>query len=327
MNIQIQFAGVKPQKTNTLFKKVIFSLIAIIIIVNSIGLYFGNILLKKAAIVSEGKAANQYNKYKLTFNEKKFERLTKRDITLTSDHGYSLTGTYILCNGDSRNTVILVHDINGSRWSVMKYADMYLTKGFNVLIYDARGHGESGGSNSTLGYFEKDDLNSWVEYINSRNKYGIIGVHGEGLGAFTALLHSQMNKENKRVRFYVLDSSFTDVQAYLTLKTNKELDIKNPLLVKPLTFYANMVNLCKSRFILSKVSALNSIKDVSTPMLFIHGKSDPDIPASMTEALFKAKKDNKQLYITNTEAHGHSYSDNVEEYKKKVTAFIDSILK
>ena len=327
MNIQIQFAGVKPQKTNTLFKKVVFSILAVIIIVNSMGLYFGNILYKKATIVSEGKASDQYNKYKLTFNEKKFDRLYKRDISITSKHGYSLKGTYILCNNESRNTVILVHDLDGSRWSVMKYADMYLTKGFNVLIYDSRGHGESGGNNSTLGYLEKDDLDSWVDYINSKNKYGIIGVHGEGLGAFTALLHSQMNKENKQVRFYIIDSSFTDVETYLTLKTNKELGIKNPLLVKPLTFYANMVNLYKSKFILSKVSAINSIKDVSTPMLFIHGKGDFDIPASMTEALYKAKKVNKQLYIANTGAHGRAYSDNVDEYKKKVTAFMDSIIK
>jgi len=325
MSVQIQFASVKPKKKKTLFNKICWIVIAIIIIINLIGLYFGNIFYKKVTTTS--KSTHQYDKLKETFNEKRYERLYKRDISLDSKHGYTINGTYIRCDGDSKNTMILLHDLNGSRWSVMKYADIYLTKGFNVLIYDGKGHGESGSNGTTLGYYEKDDLDLMVDYISSRNKYGIIGVHGEGLGGFTALLHSALNKENKKVRFYIIDSAFNDAQAYLTLKANEEFNIKNPLLVKPLIFYANIVNFCKSRFILSKVTAMEPLKDISTPIFFIHGKNDPVIPSAMTESLYKAKKGNKQIYLSKSNKHAGSYNDSIEEYKKKIIEFVDANLK
>lgn len=324
MNVQIQFAEVKPIKKKTLFNKACWIVIAIIIVINLIGLYFGNLFYKKITSVSSSKGINQYDKFKETFNEKRYERLYKRDVSLNSKHGYTINGTYIRCDGDSNNTMILLHDLNSSRWSVMKYADIYLTKGFNVLIYDAKGHGESGSTGTTLGYYEKDDLELMVDYISSRNKYGFIGVHGVGLGGFTALLHSELNKEHKKVRFYVIDSSFNDVQTYLTLAAKKDFNLQNSFLVKPLIFYTNIINLYKSKFILSKVTVTEAIKDIRTPMLFIHGKGDPNIPSSMTKALFDAKKDNKLLYLSKSNKHANSYNDNTEEYKKKITDFIDA---
>ena len=322
MNVQIQFAEVKPARKKNSFNKVCWIFIAIIIAINIIGLYFGNLFYKR--VTDTNKGINQYDKFKETFNEKRYERLYKREVSLASKHGYTINGTYIRCEGDSKNTIILLHDFNGSRWSVMKYADIYLSKGFNILIYDAKGHGESGGTNSTLGYDEKDDLDLMVDYIVAGNKHGTIGVYGQGLGGFTALLHSELNKESKKVRFYIIDSSFSDVQSYLTLKANKEYNLKNPLLVKPLIFYANVVNFYKSKFILSKTSITDALKDISTPMLFIHGKNDPDIPSSMTSTLYKAKKDIKQLYLPNSNKHCNSYNDNTEEYRKKVLDFAEA---
>jgi len=327
MGVQIQFAQVKPAKKKTLVNKACWMIVVIIIIINLIGLYFGNMFYNKITTVSKNKGINQYDKFKETFNAKRYERLYKREVSLDSRHGYTINGTYIRCDGDSKNTIILLHDINLSRWSVMKYADIYLTKGFDVLIYDAKGHGESGGNGTTLGYYEKDDLDLMVDYISSRNKYGIIGVHGEGLGGFTALLHAKSNKESKKVRFYVIDSSFNDIQGYLSLKANKEFNFNSPMLVKPLTFYTNIVNFYKSKFILSKLDVMEAIKDVYTPILFIHGKGDPDIPYSMTEALYKAKKENKQIYLSRSNKHAGSYSNNTEEYKKKIIDFVEANIK
>jgi len=327
MSVQIQFAEVKHIKKKSLLNKACWIVIAIIITINSIGIYLGNTFYKKITNVSSSKGINQYDKFKETFNEKRYERLYKREVSLESKHGYTLNGTFIRCDGDSKNTIILLHDLNGSKWSVMKYADIYLSKGFNVLIYDAKGHGESGGTGTTLGYYEKDDLDLMVDYLNSRNKYGIIGVHGVGLGGFTALLHSELNKQHKKVRFYIIDSSISDIQTYLTLMANKEFGIKSSLIVKPLLFYANIVNFYKSKFVLWKVTPLEAISDIYTPMLFIHGKQDPVIPSSMTETLYKAKKENKQLYLSNSNKHASSYNDNIEEFKKKILDFVEANIK
>ena len=147
MNINIEYAKNHRNKKIVWPRYVVISLILLFFIINAIGLYCGNIIYKVLNEPNISKGVDEYILYNDTFNESRYNRLIKKDITLTSKFGYKLNGTYIKAKTESKNTVILVHGYNGSRWSVMKYTEMYLDKGFNVLSYDSRNQGKSGGEN------------------------------------------------------------------------------------------------------------------------------------------------------------------------------------
>lgn len=209
----------------------------------------------------------------------------------------------------------------------MKYLDMYLDKGFNVLIYDSRNHGSSKGDNVTYGFYEKDDLDKWVEWVYKNNKGGVIGVHGDDIGAATSLLHSKMNEAKKRVSFYISDSSYSDLSDFFTYKFKKVYDTKYGLFLKPLIFYMDKVNKLKNGFYLNEVSPINILKDVKTPIMFISGSEDSDLPESMSEDMYKIKEGIKKIYIAPNSGHCEAFLNNPDEYTDKVYEFIDSSMK
>lgn len=329
MNVQIQFTSLKDVrrvKKSTGPKLIINIIILLFIAVNLAGLYAGNIYYKKAFEVDTKKDIDQFESNKSYFNVNRYNSLEKEEVSITSTkNNYKLYGTYIKNSKATKNTVILVHDLGGSRWSVLKYADMYLDRGFNVLIYDSRDHGYSGGTNVTYGYYEKYDLDRWVNWLYSRNKGGIIGVHGESLGAATALLHSELNESKKKVSFYVSDSSYSDLTEFLNLRLRQDLKVKNSLSAKVLLFYIDKVNKLRNQFYLHESSPINAIKDVTTPILFIHGDNDTYVPKSMTEALYAAKTGSKDIYIAKNSAHDQSYINNQEEYRSEIYKFLDTL--
>src|SRR6185436_11609234 len=87
---------------------------------------------------------------------------------------------------DSREAVIVVHGHGGNRHSSLAYAS-FLFPRYTVLMPDLRGHGESEGRHTSVGYFERLDLIAAAEYLHDLG-YEKIGVLGISMGAVTALL-------------------------------------------------------------------------------------------------------------------------------------------
>ncbi|ERI89983.1 hypothetical protein HMPREF1982_04250 [Clostridiales bacterium oral taxon 876 str. F0540] len=329
MNMQVQFTSLKDVRRTNKNKKpklIIYSIIIILLAANIGGLYIGNTFYKKAFNIDTKKDIDLYDANKTTFNERRFVNLPKEEVSIASKNNYKLYGTYIKNQKTTKDTIILVHGLAGSRWTVLKYADMYLDKGYNVLVYDSKNHGHSGGDNVTYGYDEQNDLDSWVRWIYLRNKGGVIGVHGESMGASTALLQAKLNEDKKRVSFYIVDSPYSDLKDLFTLRIKEDYNIKNKLVVNLLLFYAEKVNQLKNHFKFSEASPKYVVKDITTPVLFIQGDQDNFIPNNSCSDLYKLKTGTKELFIVPNAAHVKSYETNPEAYKDKVYNFIDKVI-
>lgn len=304
-------------------------LILAIVIINSIGIYIGNIFYNKTCKIETRIYKNQQVEVfsRNIFNKEQFNSLLNENIAIRSKYGYMLYGTYIKNNIPTKNTVIIVQGLWGSRWTSLRYADMYLKKGFNVLVYDSRNHGKSGGDDVTFGAYEKYDLDQFVNWLYVENNGGIIGVQAESMGAATALLHSEINEKQKRVKFYISDCAYSDLRQLFILKLAKDYNIDSTFKANFIFFYASIVSLFRSHFWLYSVSPINAVKKSSTPILFIHGAKDEYIPNYMASDMFNVKRGIKELYICPKAGHAMSISVDPKTYKERVYRFIDTVLK
>ncbi|MBI6872038.1 alpha/beta hydrolase [Clostridium aciditolerans] len=313
---------VKVPKPKKKYKLILSVAIVLLSIVNLIGLYFGNMYYQNICKISINRANTDIGYYKNSFNFKRFETLESYDISIESSFGYKLAGTYIFNPKPTNNTVIIVHGITASRWESMKYADMYLDMGFNVVVYDSRYHGKSGGNDISLGFFEKTDLDNIVKWVRWVNPNAILGVHGESLGAVTALLQANLDQTKKNVSFYVVDCPYSDISELLSMKLAGDEKPHLGLASGFILFYANMIALNKSGFSLYAVSPIKAIKNIKTPIMFIHGSNDTFIPASMSLELYLEKPGPKTIYISPDAEHAMSYFINKAEYTAKVKQFL-----
>jgi pimeloyl-ACP methyl ester carboxylesterase len=66
-----------------------------------------------------------------------------RSVTFLSEDSVHLRGSYASGRGDRMLTLILVHDAGADRSCWEPYVPLFRTRGWNVLTFDLRGHGES----------------------------------------------------------------------------------------------------------------------------------------------------------------------------------------
>ena len=260
------------------------------------------------------------------FNEGEFSTLKKDYVTIKSRYGYDLKGIFIKNPVPTEDTVIIVHGIGMDKeWSCMKYGKIFLDKGYNIFVYDSRGHGESGGRQTSYGYYEKDDLESCVAYVRASNPSGIIGIHSESLGAASALLYAETYNAKSEISFIIEDCGFSDLRELFIYKAS---EYKIPSFLRPvIVSYMSIVCKVRSGFFIGEVSPIKDIQKITIPILFIHGADDAFTPSKMAVDLYNKKIGAKALYIAPGAGHAESLNVDMAKYYEVIYDFLDREIK
>ena len=87
-----------------------------------------------------------------------------KKATIKSFDGLMLDGVEII-NHDTNKFVILVHGYNTDRYVLLEQARIFGELGYNSLLIDQRGWGNSEGEYTSFGFKESLDLLKWIDYL------------------------------------------------------------------------------------------------------------------------------------------------------------------
>ncbi|MDM5156297.1 alpha/beta hydrolase [Bacillus sp. DX1.1] len=294
-------------------KRFFTALLTILGALIGIGIFFTNKVMYLKKKSEEEILERETKKH---FRVEDFESIPKEEVFIPSQFGYDIHGYYISA-GNSNKFMIFCHGVTVNKINSVKYANLFLNRGYNVFIYDHRRHGKTGGKTTSYGYYEKYDLKTVVDWLKERfGKNITLGIHGESMGAATLLQYAGMVEDG--ADFYIADCPFSNFYDQLHHRLKVEFHLpKWPLL--PL---ANALLKVRDGYTLREVSPIDCVKNIKNPVLFIHSKEDDYILCDMTRALYEAKENNKELFIAEHGAHACSYNENKQEYEAAVDQFL-----
>src|SRR5699024_216600 len=89
-----------------------------------------------------------------------------------------LSAQYIENENQHYKTVVLAHGFRNTSDDMGKLAKFYYDQGFNVLLPDARGHGESEGDYIGYGWHDRLDYVDWIDVLIDEYGAEEIILHG-----------------------------------------------------------------------------------------------------------------------------------------------------
>lgn len=258
--------------------------------------------------IENGRAA--YNKW---LSQAKISYVTKK----TSD-GYRLKAAEIEGAEGSHVWVLLLHGYTGWKEAMYPYTWFYSKRGYHALIPDLRAQGESEGDFIGMGYTDHKDCKIWLSYILEKDPHAQIIIHGQSMGAATALMMSGEKDLPENVRFIVSDSSYTDAYSMFAQKAWEWLHIPPFLVVDS----ARLMLMLRGGYDLKKADALKAVKKSSTPTLFIHGDQDAMISYHMSEQLHKAAACDNTLKIIKGAGHAQAQTKDPDGFNNAIKDYI-----
>ena len=246
-----------------------------------------------------------------------------QDISFAANDGVRLRG-WLAVVSPHAPTIILVHGFKGTRVGMLPWARFLYAAGYNVLLFDDRGCGQSDGWGIALGAREPDDVIGAVRYLLGRRdltnkRYGALGV---SLGAGIALLAAAREPALVAV---VADSAWADERPQLDRMGSVPL---GRFALPVLTYEPALVDaLTGAR--LEDASPKAVIGQIAPrAVLLIHSADDQNntTPLAGETRLYAAAGQPKQQWIAPSGGHAGALAAHPAEYQQRTLAFFAQYL-
>lgn len=212
-------------------------------------------------------------------------------------HGWFVPAT----DTNTAGTVLLLRDGTGNIGQSLHKLRALRQLGFNILAFDYRGFGRSGGTPSEAGL----NLDALAAYHFVIDKRGVdpqkLFLYGEGLGAAIAVQLAAV----RPAAGLIAEGAF--------------ISMADVAIARRPYFPWRVLLRCHEYNTLARIHAIHM------PLLLIHSEQDQLIPYRHAQRLFAAAVAPKEL-VTVHGPHGEAYDASADLFREKISAFTSQAL-
>ena len=236
----------------------------------------------------------------------------------------SLSGWYL--PGDKgRPTLIFVHGLGSVRTgdNAMGLAARLVSQGYNVLLFDLRAHGSSGGDKVSGGVQEQQDVLGAFDLLVGRGiSSDSIGLLGFSMGAATALLAAS---QETAIHAVVADSPYSNASDLMARETARKTIFPRWLA----SIFVPTAKLMADKIHGVDVGTLvpeEAVESLSYPIFVIHGKGDTRIPFEHGVKVHQAAAPGSSIWLVPDVDHVDAFLTYPEEYVDRIMVYYEARL-
>jgi uncharacterized protein len=250
-------------------------------------------------------------------------QLPFEDISFRTGDGVSLKGWWVPAP-DARGSVVLVHGLNRSRIEMVKKVPFLHEQGWNAILFDLRHHGDSGGTVSGLGHFEKEDVKAAIAEARSRSKAPVV-VWGISMGGASSVLAAS---EDPGIAGVVADSTFRSLRDTVLHHAN---------LFRRATWWTRLIPARPTAdeivFWIGRRGGFDpdsvdvkaaAARLAGRPVLFVCNSGDRRMPQDVAFDLKGAVGPTASVLVVPGDSHGGAWRDGTEAYKTAVSRVLEA---
>jgi len=198
---------------------------------------------------------------------------------------------------ERRPVVIYLHGNSSSRTEVIPQLGHFLALGLAVVAFDFCGSGRSEGDFVSLGYYEREDLQTVINYLRASGTVSSIALWGRSMGAATALMYGS---RDPTIACMVLDSPFIDLATLATelVERGKEHGLHVPHIVVSMVMRMLKSSVkSEAGFNIKHISPVSHAPKCFIPAMIVAGEHDDFIKKRHAEVIHRHYAGDKNLVI------------------------------
>ena len=238
-------------------------------------------------------------------------------VKLQTASGLSIDAWYAPADSAAKGTVILFHGIGGTRMNNLDEANEFRYLGYHIMMIDFRGHGNSEGNRSTIGFREAEEVKLAVEYVKKKGESTIF-LYGSSMGAVSVA--RAVWKYELKPAGIILEMPFYSLQTYLKARAGQ---IGFP--TQPFAFFTTFWIGAEKGFNGYRHKTSLYAKSVHCPVLIQWGTEDRFVNEKEIESVYEAVgTEKKKLVVYQGAEHESLLRKDPVKWREEINLFLQS---
>ena len=236
-------------------------------------------------------------------------------ISLVTKKGISIDTWYSKTDSVKKGTVIMFHGIGAAKDFLLDEAEQFRLMGYDVMLVDFRGHGNSDGNATTMGVRESEEVKLAYDFITNQGEKRIF-LWGGSFGA--VVVAKAVGDYDLPVEGIILEAPFASIQSHLRARA-RILGFPREPFAFLTTFWMGIEN----RFNGFKAKTSRYAKKINCPVLMQWGTLDAYVQKWEIDAVFNAvASTDKKLIIYENAFHESLLRRNPSRWKAEIESFL-----
>lgn len=238
-------------------------------------------------------------------------------VQLVTKKGGAIDAWFVKTDSVVKGTVILFHGITGTKTSGMDEANELLYMGYNVMLVDFRGHGNSSGNTTTIGFRESEEVKLAFDLVKSRGERNIY-LFGTSMGAVA--ISRAIYDHGLQPAGVILEMPFFSLQTYLKAKA-RLLGFPS----QPFAFFTTFWIGIEKGFNGYKHKTTRYVKSITCPVLLQWGTLDNYVLAPEIQKIYDATASaKKKLVVYDGAQHESLLRKEPVKWRNEVEGFLSA---
>lgn len=215
-----------------------------------------------------------------------------------------------------QGTVILFHGFGADKSSMLDKAQLFLEFGYNTMLVDFMGSGGSEGNQTTIGFFEAEQVKTCYDYLSENGEENIY-LFGTSMGA-VAIMKSVSDNEISP-KGIMVECPFGSMYKTVCARF-KSMNAPTFPMAGLLVFWGGLQN----GFWAFGHNPTEYAKDINCPTLLLYGAKDEKVSREEIDEIFTNLNGPKYLTIYQNAGHENYLTQYKDEWRQDVQAFFET---
>lgn len=237
-----------------------------------------------------------------------------QEVTFTTADNITLAGLLVI-RPHAQRTWLICHGYRMAKERLLPFALIFADD--NLLFFDHRAHGVSGGTLTSFGFHERKDVMAAIDFLTHHPAIAHVPLYGLGISMGAVSLLGAVG-ENNVLKALVLDSPFARLDEQIKRIVMYRYKFPRyffPLLGRAMFDY-------QLNFSSVEVDAVAWAEKITIPIFFIHSNDDQVAFFQDSQQIHQCVKSKKDLWAVSSCPHAKIFVTYPDEYKTRVNQFL-----
>ena len=277
-----------------------------------------------ASVKKQEEPRNIFSKTWRLFNGRKYTKSVDEPkpsncetVVLKTENGLNIEAWFAKADSTAKGTVVLFHGLANSKSSILSEASEFRYMGYNVMLVDFRGHGNSDGNTTTIGYNESEEVKLAYDWLK-RNGEQRIFLWGTSMGAVA--ITKAIAENSLQVAGAILEMPFGSLHQHMKARVRTLGFPKQPFAVL-FTFWSGV----RRGFNGFKLNTYKNAEAVKCPVLFQWGNNDHLVSKAEAENIYRhIGSAQKKHVVYENGVHSSLAQQNITQWRIEVEGFLNN---